>query len=289
MAPALSGPAEPLPRWVRWFAAPAAAVLLTGLFVIAGFPYRELARRIEYHAERDLGMPLAIGGLYPTLGLAGPAFGSRDLQLTLPSGERFVLDSLELRPAWSLSWFRLVPAIHVDATSPIGNAEGTLVIGSERGFDGRLEDVELSELPLGALLRGFGLRGRVDADADLRSVPGAPVEGRLEFEASEGSFTLPNMPIAIPYDTLRGDVALGSGQMATIESMTLEGPMVSGDIAGTIGNAPQPGMGRLDLSARFEMHQPEMQGALRGLGVRAGRDGKATLKVSGTLARPDIR
>ena len=63
-----------LPRTVRMLGIPLAAFLLTGFFIVLGFPYHQLTDRATTLASRALGVEItaAESGLSP--GLDGPGY-----------------------------------------------------------------------------------------------------------------------------------------------------------------------------------------------------------------------
>jgi len=277
----------PLPGWIRWLGLPALAIALFGLFLALGFPYDVLARRIEFHTKRDLGTDIAIGSVRPYLGL-GLGLRANDLMIQPPgSPRRYRIDSLALRPAWSFSWFRGVPALYMDVESPVGNLAGTAFVSTgEPGWSGELRGLTLDELPVEHLLGGLSLDAKIDADVDL--VRGQTFEGRVDLRAGEGSVAFPGSPVAVPFDTLVGGIDFGGDHLARIETIDLEGPMLSGRLAGTIGHSPQSGAEPLALEGEVQVHQRDIQDMVRRFGIRVGRDGRAPLTIGGTLSSPRV-
>ena len=104
--------------------------------------------------------------------------------------------------------FRGAPALVIALRSPLGEVSGTAVGGSTPSFDGALHNVSLALLPLPGVISGTHLDGRLDAQVDLQMAEAGP-QGTVHFDAKQGALTLPMLPIGIPFETLRGDVALG--------------------------------------------------------------------------------
>jgi type II secretion system protein N len=263
-----------------------AAVLLTGFFMYWRFPYDRLADSLSARLERDAGVRLQIGRL-----AASPLHGglvAEAVQWVRADGTKIQVDELFLRPAVSLSWLALRPALHVDVEAPLGRLVGTAVLRAPLGFQGQLEDVNLSELArLGLNLAGANLEGRATVDLDLSLEPEGP-SGPLHLEAREGVLSHPELPMAIPYETLTGDMVFGGENWLSIAGLELTSPLGHGTLKGTIGHAPDPSQAPLALEAALEVAEA-IRGSLAGQGVRVGRDGKVQLRVTGTASSPIVR
>ena len=166
-----AGPVE-LPPWVRTRAIPVAAALLTLLFVVTGFPYDRLAPAVAARVSQVLGAQVSIASLGPSLSLLGPGVRASGLSVLWPDGSQLRLDSLRVRPAWSFAWLRGRPAFALRLAAPLGQVNGTLIVGSAPGFDGTVRDLELAKLPLQNLVPGASLDGKASGDLDLTNTPG---------------------------------------------------------------------------------------------------------------------
>ena len=118
----------------RVLAIAAAAVLLTGVFLVVGFPYDRLTPRITQAIETATGARVSIGRLGLGVAWLGPQLRAWDLDVTTPGGRRIPIDRLRVHPAWSMSWLRGVPSVVVAVRSPLGEIDGTLRIGGQPAF-----------------------------------------------------------------------------------------------------------------------------------------------------------
>jgi type II secretion system protein N len=265
-----------------------AAVLLTGFFAYLRFPYDRLADSLTARLERDAGVRLQIGRLAASPQLAGPGLVAESVQLVRADGTRIQIDQLRVRPAWSLSWLALRPALHLDVEAPLGRLVGTAVLRAPFRFQGRLEDLNLADLaPLGVDIAGASLEGRAHLDVDVALEPEGP-KGPLHISAREGVLAHPDLPMAIPYETLEGDLVFGGENFLSISGLELKSPLGHGRLSGTIGRAPDPMQAPLALEAALEVAEA-IRGSLSGQGVRVGRDGKIQMRVTGTASSPIVR
>jgi len=282
-------PSPPGPRVLSWLGVPMAGLVLILFFIYLGFPYDLLAERVSRAVGKSGSLTLYIDELSPHLGLAGPGFKATGVTAGIPDGASLEIDRAVARAAWSLSWLRGTPAVHLDLESQIGSIVGTVTLGDHPRFRGELRQVELSEIPARQDSAGLSLRGRLDADLDVQSVPedaGGGVAGVIQFVARDGSMSTETMPIEIPYDLMNGQVTLGGEHFAHIESFNLEGPMVSAEGRGSIGQASRLDQRPLDLELSYEIQEAEIEDMLRSFGVRLGPDGAGEVKVSGTIGKP---
>jgi type II secretion system protein N len=269
----------------RALATAVAAILLTGFFVVLGFPYDRVTPRIESAIVATTGVPVRIGRLGFGVAWLGPQLRAWDVDATLPNGKHLVLDRLRVHPAWSLSWLRGAPALVVALRSPSGEIDGTVTFGREYGFDGELRSVQLSELPLDALAPGASLDGRASGAIDLVMTDAGPV-GAIRLDAEKGSVALPLLPIGIPFDTLRAALQLGGELLAKIDELDVQGPLVSLTANGTIGQAPAAAAAPLALHAKIAVRDPSMRSLFAGQGVALDASGAAEVDVGGTLGEP---
>lgn len=265
-----------------------AALLLTGFFAYLRFPYDRLSDALTNWLERDAGVRLEIGRLFASPQLAGPGLAAESVRLVRADGTRIQIDRLRVRPAWSLSWLMLRPALHLDVEAPLGALDGVVTLWGPRAFHGKLREVNLAELAgLGVQLAGANLEGKADLDIDLALEEAGPV-GPLHIEAREGVLTHPQLPMAIPYEQLQGDLVFGGQNWLSISAIELRSPLGQGSLSGTVGLAPELAQAPLDLNAVVEVAET-IRGSLAGQGVRVGRDGKVQLRVTGTASSPIVR
>lgn len=282
-----AGPVE-LPPWVRTRAIPVAAALLTLLFVVTGFPYDRLAPAVAARVSQVLGAQVSIASLGPSLSLLGPGVRASGLSVLWPDGSQLRLDSLRVRPAWSFAWLRGRPAFALRLAAPFGQVNGTLIVGSAPGFDGTVRDLELAKLPLQNLVPGASLDGKASGDLDLTNTP-AGARGSFHVEARDGSIGLPNLPIALPYTTLRAEVQLTDAALAEISSLTLEGPLLSLQASGSVGRAAMLPAAPLNLTLKLKAKDPSVGPLLSASGLHVAADGSSELRITGTAAQPLLR
>ncbi len=156
-------PAFGLSGFRRALAISVAAVALTSVFLVAGFPYDRLAPRAAAAIESATGARVAIGRLDVGVTSWAPQLRARDVDVAWPSGKSASFQSFRVRPAWSMAWLRGTPALVIEARSPLGRVNGILIGGTEPSFDGELQQVSLAMLPLQEIAAGTQLDGRADA------------------------------------------------------------------------------------------------------------------------------
>lgn len=276
-----------LPRFVRLFLIPLAGVLLVLFFVYRGFPYEHLRARVESELSRATGARISVGSIEPSLALAGPGLAATGVRATSPEGEALEVERVFLRPAWSLSWLRATPAVYVDATAAFGSAAGTYTAGDPPAWSGDLRQVDLAQLPTAGRLRGSGLEGRLDATIDVRLARGGP-EGSVQIESHDGSLTLPDLPLPVPYQQLSGQLLLGGDDFVRVESLEFQGELVSGTVTGRVTRGRDFWSSPMDLDVRISA-DPSLREPLAALGARVARNGSARLRVTGTPAQPRVR
>jgi hypothetical protein len=161
-------------------------------------------------------------------------------------------------------------------------------LGSTPGFAGELAEVDLRLLPA-ALLGDLGvtLDGRLGGTLDLRLAEAGP-EGTIALHGGEGSASLPNLPIGVPYQSIDLEATLGGDELARIASLVVDGPMLALDASGTIGRGPAPQLAPLALQARVEVREPALRELFAGSSVTLGPDGSADLAIGGTLSAPQV-
>jgi hypothetical protein len=130
------------------------------------------------------------------------------------------------------------------------------------------------------------LGGSLDATLDVRAAADGPA-GTVALVARQGSATLPHLPLPLAFESLEGRLALGGDALVRVEELTLSGPGVSARVAGTLGQAPSLAEAPYDLRIELVV-EPALRPALQGLGVPLRPDGRASLHVTGTAARPVV-
>jgi type II secretion system protein N len=264
-----------------------AAVALTIFFMVLGFPYDRLAQRIATSIERDTGTRIVLGPISVGLVRWAPGLEADGVQILQPDGTRYDLTEAGVRPALSLSWLAGTPTLAIDLVSERGDASGRLTLGETPGYDGNLTHVDLEMLPQTALGTPLQVQGRADADIDIVVTPEGPI-GAIAFEARDGVFTHPELPLPMPFQKLEGEIDLGGEDWARIRSFTLESPLANGRARGTIGRAPSFATAPLRLQLELTVSSA-IQGSLNAQGVEVGRSGEIRIEVTGTPARPVVR
>ena len=268
-----------------WLAALALGLIL--LFVTLGFPYERLSSFVSSRVGELTGARVTIRELGPSLHLAGPGFTGKGIHATLASGRSLEFDRAVMRPAWSLSWLRGRAAIYTQLEGPVGSAVGVFTTGVGGGYAGELLAADLARLPLVALWPGASFEGQVDAEIDVRREPGGP-QGWASFDAVDGSIALAGFPLAVPFEQLSGSLRFGEDAFLEIETVTLDGPLLSAEVTGRVEKALAFDRAPLHLQIQLTA-EPAIRSALRAAGVRLGEDGTARVRIGGSPSRPTVR
>jgi type II secretion system protein N len=287
MAPTRKREAGELPRPLLAIGVPCAGVLLIAFFLIRDFPYDLLGARVVRRIEHSQGAHLAIGELTPVMQLAGPALVATGVRATLSNGDLFQIDRALLRAAWSTSWLMGDPAVHLELEGPMGSAVGTLHWNGSTAWKGTASDVAVSLPPVADLIPVVRLGGALDATIDVE-IGELGSEGLIDFAVRDGSLSLPNIAVPLPFELFSGKLALGGDEFLTLESMKLEGAAVSGTGSGTIARAET--FEQAPVSLEFELSiDAALSKKLRAAGIRVNRNGLTPVQVSGTVALPTTR
>ena len=91
----------------------------------------------------------------------------------------------------------------------------------------------------------------------------------------------------LPCESLTARLALGGDALLRVEELRLAGPGVEAQVAGSLGRAPSFAEAPFDLRIELEA-DPALRAALQGLGVPLRADGRGSLHVLGTAARPVV-
>jgi type II secretion system protein N len=270
----------------RTIAIGAACALLTLVFFVVRFPYDLFRASLVGQLAAATGAQLEIGALHGGFSLGGPTLVAEPITMTWPGGTSAELTRAELRPAWSPSWLRGSPALHVDLEAPAGRVVGTLWPGEPLAFQGSVDELALEKLPPEVLDAGQGvaLTGLLDADLDLSLAAGAPA-GTAELDLANGAFSAPGLPISIPFDRFRAGLGLGEGALE-VSSAALEGPMVGGTAKGKVALTADP---TLDLTIDLQVVDPSLRSMMAPLGVRLDAEGRGKLTLRGTASQPSLR
>lgn len=278
----------PLPKPLLMIGTPIAALLLTAFFILLGFPYHHLTNRAAAAAADRLGVEIETADSGLTFGLDGPGLFFQDISIETPTGEVYNLDSARFGPAWSLSWLSATPTIFFEVHSPLGDGEGILRTGDDPSGSGSIRDLSLAQLTFLEPLLPFKITGTLNAQGDLETRDGMP-HGPVSFDLRDGLLGHPNMPVEIPYATIRGALAFGGEQLLSVETFDLLGPMINFSVSGTVGRAEPLRDSTLDLDIAFKNVSPQLGSIIEALGASLGRDGLSKLHIGGTLGDPVVQ
>jgi type II secretion system protein N len=259
-----------------------AVLALLLLFLAARFPWDRLLPPLVAAARAATGAELRVERLGLGFGLGGPRAVARGVSLRWPDGSALALEQVSARPAWSLAWLRGEPLWRVEASGAPGAWRGELGAGR---LAGELSSVEVDALPWILVGAAAPLKGRVSGDIDLRRENGA-WRGSARLAGEPGSVELPGLPVAIPYEHLRVDLALDP-ELVTVSLGRIEGPLVTANVGGTATAAAGSfAVWPLELRVDIEKVDPALGSYLGPLGIPLDAHGHASMKVTGSLSAP---
>ena len=277
--------AQQLPRRLVRIGLPLASLALLLIFLLILFPYGRFREIAVARLAQATGASVSLDDLDGGISVGGPSLSARNLLLRWPDRRELLLERARVRPAWSFSWLRGEPALHLEVEGPAGRAAGTVWQIPDLAFAGRVRGVELSLLPVDPLADPLPLLGRLDAEIDLRAGPNGPT-GSIRFETRDGSIALPQIPFGIPFQEVRGEIERAESGLIEVREFELSGPMLSATAQGSIGAGHRPEEGTLDLEGELVVVDPAVRQMVEPYGVRFDPDGVARFRVSGTLSRP---
>lgn len=264
------------------------AVVLILIFVLLGFPWDSLARRVAAEISAASGSSISIDTLAPALTARGPVLRARDVVIEHPAVDRVRLLELEIAPRWSSSWFSGEPRLRVWADTELGLVDGVLGLGSTSSFEGHVGQVELAHLPLRLDASGVRLSGRIDADANVALSPNGTLSGRVAFSSPSLVIESNKLPMAIPFTRAEGVVVILENGATQIESVDLEGELLNGKLSGEIGLVHRSQAPPIDLNAEIRIVDPTLRQLAPGAGVPISPDGTIKMRLGGTLDAPEI-
>ncbi len=252
------------------------------LFLAARFPYQRLLPPLLRAASAASGAQIEVGDLGLGLGWRGPHIVASGVRLRWPAAPELVLDSVRVRPAWSPAWLSGRPVWHVAADGAPGAWAGE--VAGDR-VAGRFTGVDTDALPWVLLGAPAPLHGLISGGVELARSDGA-FTGSARLEGAEGSIDLPGLPVAIPFETLAAELAVAPDQL-TLSSSRIEGPLVTAGITGTASAAGGAfAVWPIDLAVEIEAVDPALRGYLGPLGIPVDGQGRARLRVTGSLSAP---
>jgi hypothetical protein len=111
----------------------------------------------------------------------------------------------------------------------------------------------------------------------------------VELRATDGSIGLPGLPLALPFQTLDAVAHLGGEARLRLEYVALGGPMLSANGEALLASAPVFAAAPLTATLHIEVHEAGVRPTLRNLGIRLDAEGRADVRLGGTLAAPTVR
>ncbi|MCH2171263.1 type II secretion system protein GspN [Myxococcota bacterium] len=268
-------------------------LLLTGLasalvflFILIGFPYGKLAAYVSAQLEAQTGTQVSIQDIRPYLHVLGPGIQASGIHTVVDSYE-IEIDHTSLRPAWSLSWLRADPALQTHIETSAGDIEGTVTLGKKMGFDGFVELRDVGALPLERWWPGFDLEGEGRIEIDARLDADGP-DGTIEFDVVQGSIGLPDLPVAIPFDEIRGRLTMGGDHWTLVEEFSLSGPVIDAEVSGQVARGPSLEQAPVSIDIQVSA-EPSLHPALASAGILMGGDGSALIQVTGTASNLRLR
>ena len=278
-----SGPAA-LPRAVG---IPIVIALIL-IFIFLGFPWDTLARRVASEISVASGSAVSIDYLAPALTSRGAVLRARDVVIKHPAVDHVRLLELEIAPRFSTSWFSGEPLLRIWADTELGLIDGVLGLGSTSSFDGHIERVELAQLPLRLDASGVRLSGRLDADANVALDPNGTLKGRVVFSSPSLVIESNRLPMAIPFTHAEGVIVILDDGATQIESVSLEGDLLEGELSGEIGLVHRSEAPPIDLTAKFRIVDPMLRRLAPGAGIPMSPNGEIAVRVGGTVDAPII-
>jgi len=263
-------------------------VVLILIFIFLGFPWDSLARRVASEISAASGSAVTIDYLAPALTSRGPVLRALDVVIEHPAVDRVRLLELEIAPRLSSSWLSGEPLLRIWADTELGLVDGVLGLGATSSFDGRIERVELAQLPLRLDASGLRLSGLLDADANVELDPNGTLKGRVAFSSPSLVIESSGLPMAIPFTHAEGVIVILENGATQIESVALEGDLVEGELSGEIGLVHRSQAPPIDLTAKFRIVDPMLRRLAPGAGIPMSKSGEIAVRIGGTVDAPQV-
>lgn len=263
-----------------------AALIL--LFVAILFPWKSVARRVAFEISRASGSQIELGELSPGFSARGPVLAASDVLIDHPALDRLRIHRLEMAPRISSSWLSGEPTLRVWADSEIGLVDGILRLGSASAFQGRVERVDIANLPLRLDASGLSLSGQLTADADIALDPSGQLQGSVEFESDSLIVQTSLLPLAIPFTKATGTVEVLETGATRIQEARFDGPLIQGDLSGEIGMVHRSLSPPIDLDARIQIVDETLLEMAPGAGLDVAESGDVSIHLGGTVDAPEM-
>lgn len=258
------------------------------LFILLGFPWDSLARRIAHEISAASGSSVSIDRLAPAWTGRGPVLRARDVVIEHPAVDRVRLAELEIAPRFSTSWLSGDPTLRVWAVSDLATVDGILELGDSPSYSGLLSNVALARLPLRLDATGMRISGSMDADALVTLDANGTLHGRVAFLSPSMTIESDLLPIPVPFSRTEGVIVILETGETEIESAAFEGEVIEGQVSGTIGLVHRSQSPPIDLTAEIRVHSPVLRQLAPGAGFQLSPDGGIKMRLHGTLDAPEF-
>lgn len=268
-----------------------ALALLAALAILASavafFPAERLAPAVIARIEAASGARAALDEIALGLDWSGPYAQLEGLSLVWTDDSALTIDSLHVAPEWSLAWLRGAPAARLVSAAAFGQFEGRL---SAAGIAGQLRGLDLAQLPRAWFGEsGAPLEGPLDARIEAAQLAGQ-WSGAASLSGRGGVLALPGMPVAVPYETLDGRVALDALGNLALEQIALRGPLASCTASGRVSTGyAGPASGPIDVVVEVTHLDPALAPLLASYGLALEDGGTRRVHVGGTPDRIEVR
>lgn len=289
MAPAKTPPQRAGRPWALWFCALAVFILSYLISLLFNLPLETLKTRIEQEVGANAPLKLEIGelSLHWPPGIAARALALRPRDPAVPELQ---IDELVLTPVWS-GLFGETPAVNLGARLLGGAIEGTLAADGRTELQGQglLLRFDVPQLS-GTTLEGIASLRLSTQGALFSSNATASLELNLRDLQAQGLQTLGLGTEALQLGTLSAQLD-GRARSFKFEELNLAGPtlQLTGDGSLFVGATPETTRLAMQLKLRPDSGMPASLRDLFLLMPRPGRDGFYNLRVSGTLANPQVK
>ena len=112
----------------------------------------------------------------------------------------------------------------------------------------------------------------------------------VEFEAEDGVLAHDALPMGMPYKSFSGRLRLSTDEsLAEIEEFLLDSPMMSAELSGTIGHAPETKDAPVDVNLKLSDVDPTLLEFFKAAGAKMAPNGSAALHLGGTWGKPTFQ